>query len=264
MAILRKFRVATYALPRGFRSLQIMNRCARILFAYLFFVTGVFWGDMQHVIMPEEIRVSCRKHKPFTAVARTTLTRVFPSGTQRTVTTDDRIARDGAGRILSEQHLPWTEDPDHSVYYINILDPQEMERIHIDPQLHSVSRHAVDRRYTWDYVPYDGTQYRLTARPGVTVHTELLGNQDINGLKSWGQRTTYIFQAGAFHGNQQPVTHTWEVWYAKELGSDVRIVDHNPDPKAGDQQTDLLDIKYGEPDPSVFSPPAGYSSQAAQ
>jgi hypothetical protein len=31
--------------------------------------------------------------------------------------------------------------------------------------------------------------------------------------------------------------------------------------KAGDQQTDLIDIKYGEPDPSVFSPPIGYSIQ---
>ena len=68
-----------------------------------------------------------------------------------------------------------------------------------------------------------------------------------------GQRTTYIFHPGA----QQPVTHTWEVWYAKELGSDVRIVDHNPDHKAGDQQTDLLDIKYVEPEPSVFSPTRG-------
>jgi len=241
-----------------------MNQCARILFVYLFFVTGVFWGDIQRVIMPKEIGVSCRTHKPFTAVARTTLTRIFPSGTPRTVTVEDRVARDGEGRVMSEQHLPWTEDPDHPVYYINILDPKDMERIHIDPQLHNASKHAVDRRYSWDYVPYDGTQYRLTAGPGVTVHTELLGNKEINGLKCWGQRTTYIFQPGAFHGNQQAVTHTWEVWYAKELGSDVRIVDHNPDPKAGDQQTDLLDIRYAEPDPSVFSPPAGYSNQAAQ
>jgi hypothetical protein len=61
-----------------------MNQCARILLICLFFVSGVSWGDMQRVIMPKEIGVSCRKHKPFTAVARTTLTRIFPSGTQRT------------------------------------------------------------------------------------------------------------------------------------------------------------------------------------
>jgi hypothetical protein len=140
----------------------------------------------------------------------------------------------------------------------------EFEQLHIDPQLHSASKRTVDRRYAWDYVPYDGTQYRLTAGPGVTVHTELLGNKDINGLKCWGQRTTYVFQPGAFHGNQQPAMHTWEVWCAKDLGSDVRIVEHNPDPKAGDQETDLIDIKYGEPKPSMFSPPAGYSVRVAQ
>lgn len=241
-----------------------MKRCWPALFLSLSFMTGVFWGDMQRVVMPHEIGISCRKHKPFTAIAHTTLTRIFPTGTQRTVTVEDGIARDGEGRVLSEQHLPWTEEPDHPVYYINILDPTSMEHIHIDPQAHVVSKRPVDRRYAWDYVPYDGTQYRLEARPGVTVHTELLGNKDINGLKCWGQRTTYLFQPGAFQGNQQPVQHTWEVWYAKDLGTDVRIVDHNPDPKAGDQQTDLTDIKYGEPDPSVFSPPAGYSNQVAQ
>jgi hypothetical protein len=36
----------------------------------------------------------------------------------------------------------------------------------------------------------------------------------------------------------------------------------DPDPEAGDQQTDLIGITYGEPDLSIFSPPAGYSIQA--
>ena len=219
------------------------------------------WADTQMVIMPKEIGVSSRKRKPFTAVARTTLSRVFASGTQRTVTTEDRIARDGDGRILREQHLPWTEDPAQPIYYTNILDPKSMENIHIDPQKHTVVERPVNQRYAWDYVPYDGTQYKLATQPGVTVRSELLGNEEIDGLKCWGQRTTYLFQPGAFHGNEQPLTRTWEVWYAKDLGADVRIVAHDPDPKAGDQQTDLVGITYGEPDPSLFVPPAGYPIQ---
>ena len=39
-------------------------------------------ADMHRVVMPTEIGVSCWKHKPFTAIARTTLTRVYPSGTK--------------------------------------------------------------------------------------------------------------------------------------------------------------------------------------
>lgn len=219
---------------------------------------------MRSVIMPTEIGVSCHKHKPFTALARTTLVRVYPSGTKRTVTTEDRIARDRDGRVLREQHAPWTEDPAQPVYYVNILDPKNMERIHIDPQKHLVVTRPVDQRTAWDYIPYDGTQYQIAAKPGVKVHTELLGNQQISGLKCWGQRTTYLFPAGTLRGNQQPLTRIWEVWYAKDLGTDVRIVAHDPDPEAGDQQTDLIDITYGDPDPSIFFAPAGYSIQAAQ
>ncbi|MGB9431788.1 MAG: hypothetical protein WBQ89_06065 [Candidatus Acidiferrum sp.] len=221
-------------------------------------------ADLHRVIMPTEIGVSCRKHKPFTAIARTTLTRVYASGTKRTVTTEDRIARDREGRVLREQHAPWTEDSTQPVYYINIVDPQKMERIHIDPQKDLVVARPVDQRTQWDYVPYDGTQYRIATKPGVTVHTELLGNQQINGLKCWGQRTTYVYSPGTFQGNQQPLTRTWEVWYAKDLGGDVRILAHDPDPEAGDQQTELIDITYSEPDPSIFTLPTGYAVQSAQ
>jgi hypothetical protein len=230
--------------------------------ALLFVAATALLAQMQHVIMPDEIGVSCQKHKPFTAIAHTTLTRIYASGTRRTVTTDDRIARDGEGRVLREQHAPWTEDPAQPVYYINILDPKSMENIHIDPQNHSVVTRPVDTGIAWDYVPYDGSQYRIATKPGVTVRTDLLGNQQIDGLKCWGQRTTYLFSPGTFQGNPQPLTRTWEVWFSKELGADVRIVARDPDSKAGDQQTDLINITYVDPDPAIFLPPAGYSIEA--
>jgi hypothetical protein len=149
-------------------------------------------------------------------------------------------------------------------FSINIVDPQKMERIHIDPQKHSVVARPVDQRTQWDYVPYDGTQYRIATKLGVTVHTELLGNQQINGLKCWGQRTTYVYSPGTFQGNQQPLTRTLKVWHAKDLGADVRILAHDPNPEAGDQQTELIDITYSEPDPSIFALPTGYAVQSAQ
>jgi hypothetical protein len=136
-----------------------------------------------------------------------------------------------------------------------------MERIHIDPQKHLVLTRPVDQRTAWDYVPYDGTQYRIATKQSVTVHTELLGNQEISGLKCWGQRTTYVFSPGTFQGNQQPLTRTCEVWFAKDLGADVRIVAHDPNPEAGDQQTDLINIRYGDP---IFVAPTGYTVQAVE
>jgi hypothetical protein len=216
------------------------------------------------IVMPTEIGVSCHKHKPFTATAHTTLSRVYPSGLKKTVTTEDRIARNRDGAVLREQHAPWTEDATQPVYYINIVDPGKMERIHIDPQKHLVVDRPVDQHTQWDYVPYDGTQYRIATKPGVTVDTKSLGNQEIGGLKCRGERTTYLYSPGTLHGNQGPLTRTLEVWYAKELGADIRITAHDPNPEAGDQQTDLIDIKYGEPDSTIFVPPTGYSVQSAE
>jgi hypothetical protein len=235
----------------------------RASLAFLSILTSTLLAATNMVIMPTEIGVSCQKHKPFTAIARTTLSRVYPAGAKKTVTTEDRIARDRDGRVLREQHAPWTEDATQPVYYINIVDPKKMERIHIDPEKHLVVARPVDQHASWNYVPYDGTQYRIATKPRVTVHTELLGDQQISGLKCWGQRTTYLYSPGTFHGNQEPLTRTWEVWYAKDLGADVRIVAHDPDPEAGDQQTDLINITYGDPDPSIFVPPTGYAVQPA-
>ena len=74
-------------------------------------------------------------------------------------------------------------------------------------------------------IGHSQSPYRIAANPGVTVHTELLGNPP-----------------GTFHGNQEPLTRTWEVWYAKDLGADVRIMAHDPNPEAGEQQTDLINV----------------------
>jgi hypothetical protein len=239
-----------------------MRLCAGCL-AFLSFLVTALLASSKLVVMPTEIGVSSRNNKPFTAVARTTLTRVYPSGVKKTVTTEDRIARDREGQVLREQHAPWTEDSTQPVYFINIVDPKKMQSIHVDPQKHLVVARQVDRRASWDYVPYDGTQYRISTKPGVTVRTELLRDQQISGLKCWGQRTTYVYSPGTLQGNQQPLTRTWEVWYAKELGADVRIVGHDPNPEGGDQQTDLINISYGEPDPSIFAPPPGYTVESA-
>src|ERR1700748_2689706 len=99
--------------------------------AFLSMLATTLLAASKLVVMPSEIGVSSRNHQPFTAVARTTLTRVYPSGAKKTGTTEDRIARDREGRVLREQHAPWTEDSTQPVYYINIVDPKKMQRIHV-------------------------------------------------------------------------------------------------------------------------------------
>lgn len=209
------------------------------------------------VIMPAEIGVSELRGRPFTATARTTLTQVLPDGTKKTRTVEDRIARDSKGRIYEEQHLPWTEDANNPVYYVNIYDPVGKRRIHIDPQNHNVIIRPLDRP-----VNYDPTDYlRLRAgRAGESIKNQNLGTKEFAGVKAWGRRTTQTFPPGTF-GNAEKLVSIDECWYAERMGVD--LLRRRSDPRSGEQETELVNLTSAEPDPALFQPPAGYTREAA-
>ena len=206
--------------------------------------------------MPAEIGVSEVKGKPFTATARTMLTEILPDGTKKVRTVEDRIARDSKGRIYREQHLPWTEDVNHPVYYVNIYDPVERRRIHIDPQNHNVIITAIVRPTNYDPTHYLTLKAR---RAGESIKNEKLGTKDFEGINAWGRRTLHTFPAGMF-GNPASFVSVDECWYEERMGVDVlwrRI-----DPRSGEQVTELINLNRAEPDPTIFQPPPGYTRQA--
>ena len=206
--------------------------------------------------MPAEIGVSEMKGKPFTATARTTLTQVLPDGTKKARTVEDRIARDSQGRIYQEQHLPWTEDASHPIYYVNIYDPVEKRRIHIDPQNHSVIIRPIERP-----VHYDALEYLMLKanRPGERIKNEKLGTRDFAGVNAWGRRPTHTFPAGMFE-NAESFVSVDECWYAERLGVDM--LRQRSDPRSGEQITELINVNQADPDPAMFQPPPDYTRQA--
>jgi len=214
-------------------------------------------GQGSRVIMPAEIGISELKGKPFTATARTTVTQVLPDGTKKVRTVEDRLARDSKGRIYQEQHLPWTEDVNKPVYYVNIYDPVRRQRIHIDPQNRIVMVSPVDpsRR------GYDPNDYlALTARrAGEQIKNERLGNKEMAGVKAWGRRTTHTYPPDTF-GNPQTLVSIDECWYSAQVGVDT--LRRRSDPRTGEQVTELIGLARKEPDPALFQPPRGYSRQA--
>jgi hypothetical protein len=208
------------------------------------------------VIMPAEIGISELKGKPFTATARTTLTQVLPDGTKKIRTVEDRLARDSKGRIYQEQHLPWTEDVNHPIYYVNIYDPVRKRKIHIDPQDRNVITRPIVRP-----VNYDATEY-LTLKAthaGESIKNQKLGNQEIAGIKVWGRRTTHTFPPGMF-GNAEKIVSVDECWYSERMGVD--LLRRRSDPRSGEQVTEILNLDLVEPDPTLFEAPAGYSREA--
>jgi len=208
------------------------------------------------VIMPAEIGVSELKGKPFTATARTTLTQVLPDGTKKVRTVEDRIARDSKGRIYQEQHLPWTEDVDHPIYYVNIYDPVGKRRIHIDPQNHNLIIRPIDRPANYD--PTDYLKLRAT-RAGESIKNEKLGTREFAGINAWGRRTIHTFPAGMY-GNVEPIVSVDECWYEERMGVDV--LRRRSDPRSGEQVTELVNLKREDPNPAMFQPPPGYARQA--
>lgn len=203
------------------------------------------WAQSGRVIMPAEIGINEQTGKPFTEMVRTTLNQVLSDGTKKTRTVEDRIARDSKGRIYGEQHLPWTEDVNNAIYYVNVYDPVRKQRTHIDPQNRIVMVGPIDRLKQTDYDPNDYLSLKVR-HAGETIKNEKLGTEEIAGIEAWGRRTAHTFPPGMF-GNAQTIVSIEECWYSVQVGVDA--LRRRSDPRSGEQVSELLNLTREEPDP---------------
>lgn len=84
---------------------------------------------------------------------------------------------------------------------------------------------------------------------------EDLGTQSIEGVTAHGTRTSHVIPAGKI-GNEKPITVTTESWFSEDVGLEVLRV--HKDPWSGEVTTKVTNIRRGEPDASLFTPPADY------
>ena len=94
----------------------------------------------------------------------------------------------------------------------------------------------------------------VSARPKIS--TDSLGTQIINGVQAEGHRITQTIPIDA-QGNDRPMSVITETWDSPELK--LRIMSKRSDPRTGENTTQILDINRAEPDPSLFTIPAGYT-----
>jgi hypothetical protein len=85
--------------------------------------------------------------------------------------------------------------------------------------------------------------------------TEDLGTRTIAGVEAHGSRTTRTIPPGE-EGNELPLVTMNETWRSKELG--VVLLGITDDPRHGRTTYEVEDLAVGEPDASLFAPPAGY------
>ncbi len=107
----------------------------------------------------------------------------------------------------------------------------------------------------WAFPPAP-VQWRATSlapRGGGTVSP--LPAKDIEGLRTHGERTTWLIEAGKV-GNEKAIQITREVWTSAELMLTVSSRDF--DPRTGEVNYRLKGVKRGEPDAALMRVPADY------
>jgi hypothetical protein len=96
---------------------------------------------------------------------------------------------------------------------------------------------------------------RVTPCPVPKAGDGDLGTRMIAGVEAQGKRTTRTIPAGE-EGNELPLVIINERWTSKELG--LVLMGISDDPRRGRSTYEVEELTVGEPDASLFAPPAGY------
>ena len=200
---------------------------------------------------------------PFSATAITTTTQVLADGNRITRTTEIAFARDSQGRMRREQGLgaigPWNtnrensrfvmiKDPVAQMQYILEPDGQTALKVSTAPNEANAKEFAAKKE-----AERNGLMARSAVGPPVI---EDLGTKIIEGVTAQGKRTTTTLGAGQI-GNERPIETVSEVWYSPDL--QTIVLSKRIDPRIGETEYKLTDIQRGEPAPSLFEVPAGYT-----
>lgn len=220
---------------------------------------------------------SAKGGAPFNATVKTTFEQKLPEGNAIRRVTHTHQARDSAGRTMIEAIGGCVHGEDgemRPLIVANVNDPIARTRLNwivnengqpkVANLMHfpdsaprapipQAARPAPDPAQQAQRLRvYQAQQARLRAEN----HTEDLGTRDFNGIAAQGTRTTRTIPAGE-EGNDQPLVVFTETWRSKELGLTVMAIDD--DPRRGRTTTEYEDLNLGEPDPSLFAPPPGYT-----
>ena len=203
---------------------------------------------------------------PFTATVTETHDQQLPDGNSIHTSITTHQWRDGSGRTRTEASLgcvPGDDGEMHPQMHVNVFD------------------RVSGATYSWISGPHTNkvatmsSVMHIPAPPIITPEerqkrqaalvrqraeeqhsSESLGTKMIQGVQAEGSKLTQTLPAGRV-GNAAPLTSTEEIWVAKDLG--LTMLRLRDDPQTGKWRTEVVDLKRGEPDPSLFAPPADYT-----
>jgi len=103
--------------------------------------------------------------------------------------------------------------------------------------------------------PAVGQHARMLAPRGPGVVTALPA-REIEGVRVNGERTTWTIEAGRV-GNEKAIVITREVWTSPELM--LTVLSRDVDPRSGEVNYRLQNLRRGEPDAALMKVPADYT-----
>lgn len=172
--------------------------------------------------------------------------------------------RDSAGRTRTEHIAECFLGKDgqtHAVLVIEVYDPASNTRINWTVGRPGRKTAAVYRRTpsrgprpTPEQIAEEQAWYQQHVYNYAPSQREQLGKRTFFGIEATGTRTIHTTPIGAI-GNDAPIVTTEESWSIGPGGMFLYVRD---DPRTGKSVTEVTEYTPGEPDASLFSPPADY------
>jgi hypothetical protein len=202
------------------------------------------------------VAVNRHVETPYSAEYAITSVRTLADGTTITKESTEKIAVDAQGRRMTSNttHLPEQQNP---ITFFHIFDPVART---------NTSWTSQRKRVTVMTMPEPGprgceitdVEAQLGPMPRGKPITEQLGTATIQGIEAKGTRNTRTIPAGA-EGNDAPLVSTNEHWRAIAPNlSHLTVREIWDDPRNGKRTKELTNFVQGDPDPSLFEPPADY------
>lgn len=189
---------------------------------------------------------------PFSGSFTGVRVRKLEDGTTLTTSSTVRVARDSQGRIFRERHYysPLDTDPDKTLVDFFILDPVMHTQINCIVATKRCSTSIYYRNLNLVEAPagpFDNGQRVLTR--------DSLGQKSFGSLTAIGTRETVTISQGVI-GNDKPLNLIRDFWYSPDLKTNLQVI--RTDPRDGVVTITLNVQSRGEPDPLIFTIPAGY------
>jgi hypothetical protein len=197
------------------------------------------------------------------SAGRTRLENMNDKGEVESIMIHDPVA--GANWVLMPQQRSAIKTPLHRsaerltredvVKRIERLDPETRQRIQERMRIHAPAADGALRTERAQIMSSLSAAFG-DARWAAQATTKELGTREFGGVKANGKLRSYEIPAGAI-GNRNPIQVSTETWTAPDL--QVTVYTKHIDPRNGEVEFRLENLKREEPAASLFAVPSDYT-----